>query len=696
MLRFIFLLSSVFLNMFDINENYCVPVNTSFEEVISENDGIKLINRNGYIFLVEDKEISLNIANNSEIINYYKDNGNINVLYFDNEYYLKIINIATKEEDNQKIIDYLNLSFFKDEKGLTNCFMLDDLTIAGTINDNDVFIANKEIKIFKSKNKEYLKKIIKHKSNYYLYIEKDLISENPFGNGSENILVKLNENFDIEKIIYLSDSGYIDIISNNNFIYIYNDNKIEMYEENLKFLNENSFESLKQVFSGENGLLLANSRKNIYLVDGFNLNKIKEIKDCDVTIKKFSNCFNIYYEDKSYDFDIIDLTKIIIPNDGLIEYCDYSNTKGFFGNCEYINTSFTTYFDKGIFGTYDGTIEYKTINDTFFTVDFKINIPLKVNVIEGGVYNSGYNILYNGIGTLDGENIYNNEKIYEEGMHKLVIEGNNETKTINFFIDIKQIELNTCLVNNGKQIKLGDKILLELTFDNYENYKVLNVNVLNGEFDEFTFTNGKLVLDFGLASEVKNIEYFIKSIIFEVYGVTYEYYVGEVFYLNIVNKEDIVYLKSQNNTDITFTSQVQAHMFYLKVNNKGVVNDYYYGIYNQAIPFTENDTSYFELYIVYDKGNSVFENTLLTNGYSQGSNLLNVEINKYQNNLEEFTLKFNKENLKSLKVLEKEVNISNNINTEKIIFYGVISFLLAFIIGKLMQVKIKQKEKTIE
>ena len=94
-----------------------------------------------------------------------------------------------------------------------------------------------------------------------------------------------------------------------------------------------------------------------------------------------------------------------------------------------------------------GTREYlkefrfRSASEIFFSVFRKVEVPLRANVSEGGIYPCGYRLQFTGHGELDGKTVLNNHVLDREGSRRLILTDNSGKKTeINFTVSKAQTE----------------------------------------------------------------------------------------------------------------------------------------------------------------------------------------------------------------------------------------------------------------
>ena len=228
------------------------------------------------------------------------------------------------------------------------------------------------------------------------------------------------------------------------------------------------------------------------------------------------------------------------------------------------------------------------------------------------------------------------------------------------------------------------------------------MNFVHSRCDNYTFENGVLKIKYPKETEATNKEIFLKSIIFDVYGLEYEYQINRLFYINVIDKKTcdrISPICDLNSTKIKYKlDDVKARMLCLQVINASSDKYTYYGLYNQEIIIDKLDSdTRFKLFLIYDSGSCYYTEYELANGIisSNENRILKISINAYEENVKEFTVDFKEKAVKLIKVNNKIVYTSTELDIDKIIVFSVISLVSSFFIGKLLQIIFRRKRKTI-
>lgn len=704
--------SFLFSNIFSINDDYGIVTEEKVEEEIIDSKYDINLYQYGKKYLLVGDSFSLDIEANQEDFDYVLLNNELYVLLYEEEYYLCKYSLTGENISKQKIIDMLNIN-----NTLNNALIRvidNNIFILGTISNGDIFIISinsLDKIIYKSEKEENLIDAILYKENssikIYMYIEKEEVSEYPFGNGSCKIIAKADEKFNLEEIIYLDNEPFEKMFISSDYLFLVTKTKIQRY--NTALANNGSFEKNDEssVFSGENGLLIVFGENSNYLLSQDTLEKVGEISSLEATnIKKLEKAFYSYENGKATYFDIIDLTKLIILEEGLTDYEDTTSVYSCFGKCESMGRTFDTYFDKAVFGTYEGSEEYKTASGITFIVNFCYNIKVQTNVVEGGVYKEGYHLLYNGKGLLDGQTIYNNEPCYGEGLHTLTVEGYNETYSVSFYVSEKQISFETYLGTKGKEFKVNENYYIELKFYNneeYINYEIDKINILYDEYKSYTYEMGYLRIYFKPETKATDKEIFLKSVVFKYNDTKYTCIIGQLFHISIVNDSLLVncnYEPAQNEVKYSVQdSDKLTRMFTIKLYDGTKEYIKSYGIYSQEIIIDELDNRAYnmEFYITYNIGTNIYKERKILDGVvkPQKNKIGYIKINKYQESLQEFTITINESSLYNLSYEGQTVYERSNTNIEKIIICSISSLVISFGIAKLIKEVLRRKRKSI-
>lgn len=143
---------------------------------------------------------------------------------------------------------------------------------------------------------------------------------------------------------------------------------------------------------------------------------------------------NFYYkQDKIYS-RIIDLIEIeTVQSKSNIEI---TKAKKMYHNCkELLKSPYKIRLNKNVFGKYQDVYFYiDELHNKYFLSD-EYEVVLQCNVLDDMEYQIGYSIKFNGIGTLNGNEVFSGFNINDIGKYQLIINGNNDTKIVFFEIN---------------------------------------------------------------------------------------------------------------------------------------------------------------------------------------------------------------------------------------------------------------------
>ncbi len=283
---------------------------------------------------------------------------------------------------------------------------------------------------------------------------------------------------------------------------------------------------------GKNGsLLLVNSTKLCL----FNLVKnelIGEILNVDYKEGKYSfTDRGIFYRD-AHQTCILDF------------YWNEDQLTTLYGIVDVNEETYTPTYDPQIYGKYQKTKRCLSKGDIEFSLVQEIEVPLEVNVINGGIYPLNYKLLFKGKAYLDGNEILNNYALQEEKEVKLdLIGANGQVTTFQFFVSHKQImftedihEIADFEVNRGETYKLTYEI---------KGIEEIEKIVINGEettdFVYYSSTN-KLVINLVAPLEYGKHQIKIDKIIYYSQNQRNTFNPGLSYTMQVIKKAPLIEL----------------------------------------------------------------------------------------------------------------------------------------------------------
>lgn len=732
----------------------------------------------------ENKVISYYISENISAENIHAENIHIENIYiieeeknsYNNEskYYLSVYDTKgkmIKEELIDETIDPYSIKIIKYK---------DEIILLGNVldinNNSNIFIYEVKTSEYYSlgdaKN-EYLLDAKSDNLNLYLFLKKDKMTEGVFGNGPEHVICKVTKDYhqnkyEVTNINYISMfEGFYSLEISNNNIYIVskdhtnnNTGKIRMFDINANYQCSFDLNSYNDLYFSQNGLIIVFCNGYEYLVDSKTLNKIGEISVLSYlrktienninnvenninnvenidnntnnniygsyTIKKLSNKF--YYKESinTMYFDIIDLRCINIQeeyNHFNREYEDDENLYSFFGKCAKLKREYDKYFDMVKCGEYNFNIQYQTVGEIIFNLGYTYNIAPRLNVKEGMVYKSGYQLQFNGDCKLDGEYIYNNYPVYDEGKHTLTLEGEGIQTTIYFYISNLQIEFNDKVKMKGENVYLGSNFSIELKLNNYENYVIKEIDCEGIPYESYDFENGLLKINFKAPNSQNEetyesslviynfIDIYLNAIIFEVYNNDFVYNIKKVFRYNFIyedieiskNGEELIYSFNINDKyslarglEVELVNEYGDKSFIFPLSNMNLdINKIFYDSIVEPGVYKVYYNLYYDNNGEYKKENLLVCDMKITNDVNVGE----LFIIKSDNKIEMLRINLSGEggeNINNVYRVKLDNQITyevENMNIQEIIVYVVVSFGVFLFLGLLLKKIFSKKSK---
>jgi len=441
------------------------------KETIDEDSSIKLEVK----YRIEEEKTIVTFLGNNLPIYSFEENKNITYLSKKYVYY------------QQKIFYYELVHSKLIQKTISIDGSIEEEIVLNNLNWNDFFVSlnedtiylfgecikneeNHEIEIvqigesinaktYQGKGKEKVIDAVFYEDDLYLLIQKYQICEGDFGNGGKanseeaKILVKINNNLEIEKIVYFEETQFLKIERLENRIVITFSNSIYVFDSSLnqiKGLKFNTESIYTKSTINELGIIyVARFLKNGYEV--IDLNSYTKISE-----NAYLNELNEYlYFDKimtmNHSFYGIVQNKIegifnILLIDGFVNKQIYHNQNN---KPNYMNKNITTFFHDvactkvQTLGNFDELKcgEYRTYyfyQDTLFCYELigLTSVIPAINIRDGLIYPSGTCIESNLEMTLNDKKIESGEILTEEGKYVLkeFLENGTLYETISFEI----------------------------------------------------------------------------------------------------------------------------------------------------------------------------------------------------------------------------------------------------------------------
>ena len=576
---------------------------------------------------------------------------------------------------------------------------------------NDAFfmefdLSKQKIKSFYygGKTNEGFRDLVVFGNFYYIVGVKERFGEGDFGNGGQDksiLVTKINQSHKIESYQILDTEDDIRGFYNiNNKLYLFTNSSYYVFNENLVLLKKVnlSFELLGLVKAKHN-LICLFGRDN-YLVMDFESGSLKELRH-DLGLYSITklNEFVLGYGDKKHRIDVVDLVNSKMRT----TYSKDNSLMSLFGETKLIKETFNPYLDYQVYGDYDCNLDYETLGGINFSLKRVLTIDYECNLVDGGIYPSGYRVNFTGKGFLDGNQIITNYQLVDSGKHTLVLRGvKGEEKTINFEVSPKQIDFKDYQKRESDVfVNLGDNLNLKLSVELDSRLIIDNVIIDGKEYEVKYDKDKKLIfITMGKMNEVGQFEVFIERINYHDNENSYSIYLGERFLVGVKKpKLEISFNSFEDNKMVVdcIDSYLSARYFEVVLRNEanGIEETYKYPLSTSDIYFENlnSDASYtINYYLVNDYGGRELEHTLISsfNVYGGGQVYVGqIKVLSYEGTLNRFSLELDKDflekDLREIVVLDQVIYKNEK---ESFLKY-ILLFVLTFMGGLFIPVTIK-------
>lgn len=685
-------------NIIEKNDNLEISYKGERLKLIDEYNQYKVINYDDYIiiFYKQTSNDYLRIIKYNKgklMFNKVLDNkfiGKFDIIKYD-EYY---VFVSTVSEYENKIIA---------DKQLEKSYLLQKNAITIIFDENINII---DCNLYGGELDDYFENIYYDKIKELLYIvgRKQQNSGYDFGNGGNGslgyILLTLNSDLSIYNYCVF-DNPIVNLEINDSSLMIYTTKEVLMLntelslQMSLKIDDECCFgmkmNNLYNAVFTRRELKIFNYLKNkcVYTYQYPFFNEIEEvfydedylyISDNKQIVKAIF--YNDTVSDKEYIYDYFDNQKVEeellgLPHSFKLERQLYDND-----------------YDPLVFGQYDIIFDYGK-----FVLYAKTNVLERANVTNDYLYPVGYNLMFSGKGYLNGEEIFNNYAITQEGNYQLKLVGKEKEIVINFSVcdmDINFGEDSLKICDN--EVRVNQDLIVDIQYNKDVTIKDIKVNNESYDFkvDE---KNKTLTISFN-SNESGTVYYVINEI-------TYEYL--KQTFTDEINYEIIVrYVKDKISLNNKFYNDDENFIFDITVleNNeqvrflKMVYNDQYQYIplknnYNISID-NQNTDENIEFYVVYDVKGELYEEMFLFDidyNLSSSSSIGTLELNIEENELKQIVMKIPiSDNLKKITINNKVEYQYQKQKSYSLVIYAIVFIGILFLGYKVIKI-MRKKDK---
>lgn len=715
MLKLLFIFALNILNISNISDgNYGLITEEvdSQKEIIEEVEDYSIIYNNGF-YLENSTGLSYKLENVSDPKLYIKDN-KVYVIYT-KESKLSVIefngNKLIKEEivifDNKVIPDFefiesdgmiyiaatvmeysdKNLIELRDKKGLNqkDCLLL----------KYDLEFNLIDFNIYGGKYDEKFIDIICTNNDLYLVASKMGLSGGDFGNGGNTkevyVICRIDKNLDLINYLTFKESlRFSKIIFYNEYLYISFNKCLYKYNYDLTSIYKYNYPQMIKftLFSTNNEILIIGEKTSYLLnLDDLNIKYQFELNlNYNYFIKELENKIYLYHADKSYYLDIYNLEDLIFRETYKSSDEDEIIVKSLFGQVKIEEKNSDIVFNGQVFGQYQISYKLVTSGKLNFIIEATKTVEMEANVEEGGIYPTGYQLLFTGVAKLNGVNIINNYPIMNEGNYKLELQSaNGEVEVINFLVDRNQYIFQDNKLKQWDFEKYKNSVYyLDFYLNNINDYEIKGVLINNLLYDEFQINDENNLLKLKMKSPGRNgiYNYYVESIIYYDKEYEREYKIKKDYTLNVLKDAPIISLNNNDNqlgVEIDCIDNDQTFRYFeviISNNTNEIVKKYPISDSFITLENLKEDINYNVIIsLVYNLGNNTKNAEEIANfkiiAKESVVNLGNIEINRRSDKLESFSLKVDEDNKDSIFQLSSglvTIYIRENSNYNMLIF----------------------------
>lgn len=674
--------------------------------------------------LIEDENIIIN--NNGNISFYFNSIFLCNIkcanysYLIDNDYfYITFIDdnnlYIRKYDNNAKIVKNVkfNDSIYTDSK-LKIMKNDNSIVLFSTVNDNnytDLKIIELDDKLNNTKNA-----ILKGELNdsfydceyfqehYYLLIKHDKMSGGDFGYGGTLVLSLLDLDYNVLKNRYFN-ADYAKIsINNDSVVSLITNQGTYAYDLALEAKFGLLFPHISLFWSksyNELYLSLLEDRLEIYEIlydDVNNINYFHLLKTynynldnqylCEVVelnkrmYLKFSDDYQYYL----YELNIYDTRNFINEVNYLTAFNDINQYIDSWYQRLYLEKEGNNY-NADVYGTYE--ISYVNGN---FKKNMTINVFEEANVMEDMIYPIGYKLYFTGVALLNNKMIHNNYSIDKEGKYTLELYSNTkEKKIINFTVSNQQSTFQDySLKKSDFSAYVNQDVTLEYRLDEKEDINKIIID--DKEYHDYSFKDHILKINFNHDKSGfyhHKINYIDDIEINDL--VSFNIIDDDLsLYFNLIEdkkKIKIDYYNDNNNLRLfnLYLDDKLYKSYPISENNIILPYESNYRLAKITLTYANNDGSYSS----YDLASFILSD-------AKSSELLNIEINKKEEAIKEFSFVIkNKKNIEKIKCEDKIIyekkQDDNKSSLYLLIFLIIINIIsYSYYLFKILKINIKR------
>lgn len=392
----------------------------------------------------------------------------------------------------------------------------------------------------------------------------------------KSFIVKFNNAFKIEDIFYFNHQTVHEIITmaqvKNNLLHLYLKTPTDTFyyqfdhllnpirHHNLNILEENAIGLIGQ---GNHFIhIIKDKTKIFWQVEGKPWDEKRVITEDGSLLYALieQGVLKVYVLDEGrviryslYEHHIERLEPFIVSRaDGDVEGLSNIIVSSYFEDLRVSIKEISPFFSKLISGTYDVTYLIERTDGTSFTLKSQIIVPDYTNVMDKGIYQTGYQLLFFGKALLNGESILNGYLVNEPGLYQLVLtDCFGKKTTLNFLVvsDYYQDEV-SLLIPADYYLHQDEQLTLSIPINTLD---VPEAIIINGErYLEYQIEEDKILITINAKDRPSLDKYVVEKIVYNNYIVT----INQVIVIQTLKKAPQIDLSEKIDKNLTLIGQI--------------------------------------------------------------------------------------------------------------------------------------------
>lgn len=510
----------------------------------------------------------------------------------------------------------------------------------------------RDVRIYGGYLNESICKLVPAEGCFYAVGRKDPESGGDFGNGGRQansvFVARLSENLELEDYEILACSATpLAFVHHKDALYLALPDRLYKFDSDLNVLLKKRFEkNYRGARITSYDKLLFFGEEEVEIVDildfGSETLSSQYLRE-DAEIGIFPDAIIV----DGFRYDLASLEDFVVFERHVPEIESPKTVRTVFGEAEFLEELSEPHFDPQVHGEYLKEFRFRSASEIFFSVFRKVEVPLRANVSEGGIYPCGYRLQFTGHGELDGKTVLNNHVLDREGSRRLILTDNSGKKTeINFTVSKAQTEFRETVATVWDfEAEAGEPFFLELPLSGIGERIIKSVVVNGEEIRDLLYDPAAGVLTIPLEENVPGIKhYYFERLLYFEDGKLLNLPLRQLVTVNLL--EQAPRISMLEISPLVFEAEVESGgtlrcLEVIALNATGEVRKIHpLGTVNIHLELEKGEYD-FEISLLYDPGNKKLEALPLFSGKIKGEGTVKIgEINivRKHESLEKFRI----------------------------------------------------------